>query len=83
VPVEYCETLGIQGDIILADFSQYVMCDKNVMQQASSVHVRFLTDEMTFRITYRVDGQPIWHTQLTPYRGTQTKSPFIVCATRP
>jgi HK97 family phage major capsid protein len=82
VPIEYCETLGTQGDIILADFSQYVMADKNAMQQASSIHVRFLTDEMTFRITYRVDGQPIWHTPLTPFKGTQTKSPFITLASR-
>jgi HK97 family phage major capsid protein len=82
VPVEYCETLGTEGDIILGDFGQYVMADKNAMQQASSVHVRFLTDEMTFRLTYRVDGQPIWQAPLTPYKGTQTKSPFITLATR-
>jgi HK97 family phage major capsid protein len=82
IPIEYCETLGTQGDIILADFSQYVIADKNAMQQASSVHVRFLTDEMTFRLTYRCDGQPIWQAPLTPFRGTNTKSPFITLASR-
>ena len=82
VPIEYAETLGTEGDIILADFSQYVMADKNAMQQASSVHVRFLTEEMTFRLTYRVDGQPIWNTPLAPFKGTQTKSPFITLASR-
>ena len=82
IPVEYAPTLGTQGDIMLADLSQYVMADKNSMQQMSSVHVRFLTDEMTFRITYRCDGQPIWNTPLTPYQGTQTMSPFITLASR-
>jgi HK97 family phage major capsid protein len=82
IPVEYCETLGTSGDIILADWSQYVLADKNAMQQASSLHVRFLTDEMTFRLTYRVDGQPIWHTPLSPFKGTNTLSPFITLAAR-
>jgi HK97 family phage major capsid protein len=82
VPVEYCEAPGTVGDIVLADLSQYVMADKNSMQQMSSIHVRFLTDEMTFRITYRCDGQPIWHTPLTPFKGTGKRSPFITLASR-
>lgn len=82
IPVEYCATLGTAGDIILADFSQYVVADKNAMQQMSSIHVRFVNDEMTFRLTYRLDGAPIWHAPLTPYQGTQTKSPFVVLAAR-
>lgn len=82
IPVEYCSTLGTPGDIILADFTQYVMADKNTMQQMSSIHVRFLTDEMTFRLTYRADGQPIWNAPLTPFQGTNTKSPFITLAAR-
>jgi HK97 family phage major capsid protein len=82
IPVEYAPTLGTTGDVMLADLSQYVMADKNTMQQMSSIHVRFLTDEMTFRITYRCDGQPIWQAPLTPYQGTQTKSPFVVLASR-
>jgi hypothetical protein len=27
---------------------------------ATSMHVAFDTDEMRFRITYRVDGKPMW-----------------------
>ncbi len=67
---------------MLADLSQYLVADKQAMQQAASVHVRFIYDEMTFRLTYRVDGQPAWHTALTPYQGTQTKSPFVILAQR-
>jgi hypothetical protein len=52
------------------------------MQAATSMHVRFVTDEMTFRFTYRVDGQPLWNVPLTPFQGSNTKSPFIVLAQR-
>ena len=86
IPVEYAAPLGTPGDIVLADLSQFVLADKNEVQQASSVHVRFLTDEMAFRVTYRVDGQSIWRAPLTPYQTSsatpQTKSPFIVLAQR-
>jgi HK97 family phage major capsid protein len=82
IPIEYASTLGAPGDIILADFSQYVLADKRGMQAATSMHVRFLTDEMVFRFTYRVDGNPLWHTALTPFKGTNSKSPFVVLAQR-
>lgn len=82
IPIEYAATVGAPGDIILADFSQYVLADKRGMQAATSMHVRFLTDEMVFRFTYRVDGAPLWHTALTPFKGSNTKSPFVVLAQR-
>ncbi|QCG93955.1 phage major capsid protein [Azospirillum sp. TSA2s] len=82
IPVEYADTLGTEGDITLVDLSQYVLADKNGVQAASSMHVAFLTNEMAFRFVYRVDGEPIWHAPLTPYKGSQTKSPFITLATR-
>jgi HK97 family phage major capsid protein len=82
VITEYNNTLGTAGDIVLADFSQYVLADKGGVQAATSMHVAFLTDEMVFRITYRVDGEPIWHAPLTPFKGSNTLSPFIALATR-
>jgi hypothetical protein len=47
-----------------------------------SVHVAFLTDESIFRFIYRVDGQPIWNAALTPFKGSNTLSPFVVLAAR-
>ena len=82
VPVEYSNTLGTQGDIVLADYSQYGIVDKGGIQAASSMHVAFLTDEMVFRITYRVDGEPLWNAQLTPFKGSNTLSPFVSLASR-
>ena len=81
--VEQCQTLGTVGDIILADFSQYLCIEKGGMQTASSIHVQFTTDETVFRFVFRVDGQPLWNAALTPYKGTSsTQSPFVALATR-
>lgn len=82
VATEYCAALGTPGDIVLADLSQYTIVDKNGVQMATSMHVAFDTDEMRFRITYRVDGRPMWHQPITPFKGTLTKSPFVALATR-
>jgi len=79
---EYNAALGTEGDISLVDLSQYTLVDKNSVQMASSMHVAFLTDEMAFRITYRVDGKPMWSLPLTPFKGSATKSPFVTLATR-
>lgn len=79
---EQCATLGTVGDFILADFQQYLLSDKGGIQAASSMHVQFLTDEMTYRWTYRLDGQPAYASAITPFKGTNTLSPFIVLATR-
>ena len=84
IAIEQCQTLGTVGDIILADMSQYILADKGGMQTASSIHIAFTTDESVFRFVYRVDGQPIWNSALTPYKGTvaNSLSPFVALATR-
>jgi HK97 family phage major capsid protein len=78
IPCEQCAALGTVGDIILADLSQYAMIDKGGMKSASSIHVNFATDQTAFRFVYRCDGQPLWATYLTPYKGTTSyQSPFV------
>jgi len=82
IPIESASALGTVGDISLVDLSQYLLADKGGVQVASSMHVQFLYDEMAFRVTYRVDGQPNMASPVTPYNGTNTLSPFITLATR-
>lgn len=82
IPIEQCSGLGTLGDIILADFSQYLLIDKGGINAASSIHVRFLYDESVFRFIYRVDGQPIWNKPLTSYKGSSSLSPFVALADR-
>lgn len=82
IPVEHAATLGDANDIALVDLSQYLMIDKGAPKQDVSVHVRFIYDESAFRIVYRVDGQPIWNSPLTPKNGNNTLSPFVNLAAR-
>lgn len=80
--VEYCQTLGTVGDIVLADFGQYLGVRKGEMQAASSIHVAFTTDEMALRFVWRYAAEPLWRSALTPKNGTNTLSPFVTLATR-
>ncbi len=82
VPIEHCQTLGTKSDILLLDLSQYLMIDKGGMESASSIHVQFLTGQEVFRFRYRADGQPLWNSALTPFKGSNTLSPFISLDTR-
>ena len=82
IATEYNAALGSVGDIVLCDLSQYTLVDKGGVNAATSMHVAFLTDEMVFRITYRVDGKSMWTTALTPFKGTLSKSPFVALAAR-
>ena len=82
IEVEYCESLGTKGDIAFVDLGMYVLIDKDGIQSDSSMHVKFEQGEQTFRMIYRVNGQPVLKSAITPFKGTDTLSPFIVLATR-
>ena len=80
IETEYNATLGTVGDLVLADLTQYLFIQK-LLQTAASMHVAFATDEMAFRVTWRVDGKPAWVSALTPFKGSATQSPFVAIAT--
>jgi len=82
IPVEYAETVGTVGDISLVDMSKYRLIRKGGVEQASSMHVYFAAGEQAFRAFYRVDGQAVPRAALTPFKGSNTLSPFVVLATR-
>ena len=82
VEVEQCATLGTAGDIILADFSQYITANRGDINEAMSVEVMFLYDQNAYRFIYFFDGQPRWVSAITPYKGSATVSPFVTLATR-
>jgi HK97 family phage major capsid protein len=81
IEVEYAQTMGTVGDIVLASLSQYQAITKGDVQTASSIHVAFVTDETAFRFIYRIDGQPSWGSAVTPLHGSNTQSPFVALAT--
>lgn len=80
--IEQASALGDEGDLVYADFSQYVLIRKGGLEQAESMHVRFIYGENTLRWIYRVNGSPMWSSALTPYKGSGTRSPFVTLAAR-
>lgn len=77
---EFSPTLGTLGDIVLADLSKYQAIQKGGIESASSIHVKFTTDETAFRFVYRFDGAPMLNSALTPHKGSATLSHFIALA---
>ena len=83
LPIDYCQTVGDKGDIILADLSQIVTASKTGgIKATSSIHVAFLIDQQCFRFTYRYTAQPGWESAMTPLNSTATLSPFVTLDAR-
>ena len=82
IPTEQTAPLGTQGDILLADFNEYIIGERNSVQFASSIHVQFLTDQQVFRWTLRNDGAPLWDKPVTQNNSVNKVSPFVVLAAR-
>lgn len=80
-PVEYLQTLGTAGDLMLADMSQYVAIEKGP-KTAQSIHARFIYDEQVIKFTTRNDGAPAWKAPITPKNGGPARSPFVTLAAR-
>lgn len=78
IPIEQCQTVGTEGDLILTDLSQVLAIRKRVgLQQSMSIHLRFDYDETVFKFSMRMDAQCAWAAPLTPFKGTNTQSPII------
>lgn len=83
IPFEYCQTLGTEGDIILANWKNgYRGVTKGGIKSAMSTHIYFERDSNCFRFTYRFGGQPRWSTPFTPKNGSTTTACFVTLQTR-
>lgn len=81
LPVLFTEKvppLGTKGDVMLIDASMYVIGDRQDTQIEVSPHVRFLNNQMVWRVVKRVDGQPWLDSPITLADGSTGVSPFIV-----
>lgn len=67
---EKVATLGDQGDVLLAAFSQYAVGLRSEMSLDRSQHVGFARDVETFRGILRGDGQGKWNAPYTPKTGS-------------
>lgn len=76
-PTEKLPALGTKGDLMLIDPSLYVIGDRMGIEIAASEHVAFLSNQMTWRVLERIDGQPWLDAAITLQDATSTVSPFV------
>lgn len=79
---EFAETLGDLGDLLLLNLNEYLEGEYEPITGVTSMHVRFVEHEMAFKFTKRCAGSPWWRTALTPAKGSNTLSPFVVLEAR-
>jgi HK97 family phage major capsid protein len=65
-------------DVLLADFSAYLLFDRQALTIDMSEHAAFTTDRVTWRFKERIDGQPWLKSVVTlaDPQGSYTVSPF-------
>ena len=76
---EFNAALGTAGDIMVADMSDYLMWEKGI-QSSVNPWLQWLTSEQAFKFSYRIDGQPATYSAFTPYKGSNTQSPYVTLA---
>lgn len=83
-PITFTEKigpLGTAGDIMFADFSEYLIGDRQAMSLESSTDYLFGTDKTAFRVISRVDGRPWLQSAITPHNNSSnTLSPYVILA---
>ena len=80
--VEYCQTLGTVGDIVLMNPTFYATGIQGQIRDDMSMHLRFDYAETAFRFMFAVDGRTWLDSALTPLNGTNTLSAYVALATR-
>lgn len=82
IAIEQASALGTVGDIAFLDLDMYKLITKGGIQEDQSPHVRFIYWENTWRWSVSINGAPKLKSAITPYKGTNTLSPFVTLATR-
>lgn len=84
-PVIYDEFLpgkGSYGEILLADFSNYLLIKKGEERKDWSIHVEFLTDQQCFRIIMRVNGAPMDNRTYAVRNSKNRRGSFVALGTK-
>lgn len=79
---EACQTVGAEGDLILADLSMYLSAVKGSLRSDVSMHLWFDQNTTAFRFIMRMNGQPWLSKPITRKNGSNTLSHFVTLAVR-
>lgn len=83
VLTDACDTVGDQGDIILANMAGYRAITKAGGEEFSeSMHLWFDQDVTAFKLVFRMDGAPALAAAVTPPNSAVTRSHFVALAAR-
>lgn len=80
LPIYFTEkvpVLGTRGDVMLIDWSRYVIGNRLDFQIDVSPHYRFQNNQLAWRVVARCDGKPWLNSSITDAQG-YTSSPFII-----
>jgi len=81
IPIIFTEKLPVQGstgDVLLADWTYYLVGDRKEVTIESTNIYKFKNDQTSWRAVHRVDGQPWLSQPLTLADGTSQVSPFVI-----
>jgi HK97 family phage major capsid protein len=82
IETDQCSALGTVGDIILADLNEYLWITKGDIKTDMSIHVKFEYAERAWRFVVRCNGAPMKNSPLTIKNSSNTRSSFVMLATR-
>ena len=80
LPVDVTEKLpphGTTGDLMLNDYSNYVIGDRQATTVDSTPYEAWQYDKTSYRVVHRVDGQPWVNAPFTLQDGVTQISPFV------
>lgn len=80
--IEQASAVGTPGDINFWNLGEYLVIEKGGLDVQTSMHVRFIYGEKTFRFIYPINGKPSWKAKVTAYKGATDLSPFVGLAQR-
>jgi HK97 family phage major capsid protein len=65
--MEQCTAQSTAGNILYGDFSEYAIVTKGSMtpQVAMSLHVKFISNQQTYRFIARIGGLPLLYSKIT------------------
>jgi HK97 family phage major capsid protein len=74
---EKLNALGVAGDVMLADFSYYLIGRRSGVTISVSEHYLFRSNQTAFKVVSRLDGNPWLNEPIETQDGT-TVSPFLI-----
>lgn len=81
LPIEWTgknPALGTAGDVILADWSYYLLGDRQVILMEVDTSYKFAESQTAFKATMAVDGQPWLASSIKLMDGATIVSPYVV-----